>query len=103
MKRIFDKDKNINLCKTPKIKEFDEEGEGGKQLIKLLFGDALINKYLNIEQAKYILDLKNWNRKSVLEFQEEFSKIIANKGNEDSIVYLNSLKMSMCDHSKLFS
>ena len=103
MKRIFDKDKNINLCKTPKIKGFDEEGEGGKQLIKLLFGDALINKYLNIEQAKYILDLKNWNRKSVLEFQEEFSKIIANKGNEDSIVYLNSLKMSMCDHSKLFS
>ena len=103
MKRQFNLGSTIDVCKTPKIKGFDDEGEGGKQLIKLLFGDVLINKYLNIEQAKYILDIKNWEKKSVLDFKNGFSKIATNKGNEGSIVYLNSEKMSYCDHSKLFS
>lgn len=83
--------------------KIDDEGEGGKQLIKFLFGDVLINKYLNIEQSKYILDIKNWNKARVREFREDFSKIETNKGNEGSIVYFNSDKMSICDHSKLFS
>ena len=103
IKRHFNLGNTIDVCKTPKIKGFDDEGEGGKQLIKLLFGDVLINKYLNIEQAKYILDIQNWNKKSVLDFKNGFSKIATNKGNEDSIVYLTSEKMSYCDHSKLFS
>ena len=103
IKRQFNLGKTIDVCKTPKINGFDDEGEGGKQLIKLLFGDVLINKYLNIEQAKYILDIKNWNKNSVLDFKNDFSKIATNKGNEGSIVYLNSEEMSICDHSKLFS
>ena len=103
IKRQFNINNKIDVCKTPKIKGFDDEGEGGKQLIKLLFGDALINKYLNIEQAKYILDMKNWKKSSVLDFKNDFSKIATNKGNEGSIVYLYSEKMSICDHSKLFA
>ena len=50
-----------------------------------------------------VLDIKNWNKKSVLDFKNDFSKIATNKGNEGSIVYLNSEEMSICDHSKLFS
>ena len=103
MKRQFNLDSTIDVCKTQKMKVFDDEVEGGKQLIKLLFGDVLINKYLNIEQAKYILDIQNWDKKSALDFKNGFSKIPTNKGFEDSIVYLNSEKMSYCDHSKLFS
>ena len=103
MKRQFNKNQTIDVCRSPKIKGFDDEGEGGKQLIKLLFGDVLINKYLNIEQAKYILDMKNWSKKSVNEFREDFLKIETSKGYEDSIVYLISEKMSFCDHSKLFA
>ena len=103
MKRQFNLDSTIDACKTPKMKVFDDEVEVGKQLIKLLFGDVLINKYLNIEQAKYILDIQNWDKKSALDFKNGFSKIPTNKGIEDSIVYLNSEKMSYCDHSKLFS
>ena len=102
IKRLFNIGKEIDLCITPKIKGFDNE-KGGKQLIKLLFGDLLINNSLNIEQSKYILDLKNWNKEAVREFREDFSKIETNKGNEGSIVYLNSDKMSICDHSKLFA
>jgi len=45
-------------CCTPKINVLDEE-EGGKQLIKLLFGDSLINNFINVEQAKYILEIDN--------------------------------------------
>ena len=103
IKSQFNLGNTYDICKTQKIYGFDDEGEGGKQLIKLLFGDLLINKYLNIEQAKYILDIKNWNKKSVLDFKNDFSKIATNKGNEGSIVYLNSEEMSICDHSKLFS
>ena len=103
IKRLLNIGQDIDVCKTPKIKGFDDEGEGGKQLIKLLFGDVLINKYLNIEQSKYILDIKNWNKARVREFREDFSKIETNKGNEGSIVYFNSDKMSICDHSKLFA
>jgi len=103
MKRQFNKNQTIDVCRSPKIKGFDDEGEGGKQLIKLLFGDVLINKYLNIEQAKYILDMKNWSKKSVNEFREDFLKIETSIGYEDSIVYLISEKMSFCDHSKLFA
>ena len=103
IKRQFNLGSTIDVCKTQKIKGFDDEREEEKQLIKLFFGDVLINKYLNIEQAKYILDIQNWEKKSVLDFKNGFSKIATNKGNEGLIVYLNSEKMSYCDHSKLFS
>ena len=103
IKRQFNLNNKIDVCKTSKIRVFDDEGEGGKQLIKLLFGDVLINKYMNIEQAKYILDMKNWKKSSVLDFKNDFSKIATNKGNEGPIVYLNSEKMSICDHSKLYA
>jgi hypothetical protein len=53
--------------------------------------------------AKYWEAIENWNKEAVREFREDFSKIETNKGNEGSIVYLNSDKMSICDHSKLFA
>jgi hypothetical protein len=102
MKRFFNKDKKTNLCHTPEIKDCDDErGEGGKQLIKLLFGHILIKNCLNVEQAKYILDINNWYKNSSYEFKKGFLNINDKKG--DSIIYLRSVKESLCDHSKLFA
>ena len=39
LKRYFNINEPNDLCHSPKISGFDDEGEGGKQLIKLLFGD----------------------------------------------------------------
>ena len=97
MKRYFNKNKAITSCKTPDVKGYNE---GGRHLIKLLFGDALIGNNLNIEQAKYILDINNWKKDTVYEFRRDF-KAIKEGGNNQSIVYLNSPFQSMCDHSKL--
>jgi hypothetical protein len=98
MKRYLNKNQIYDLCKTPTVKDYNE---GGEQLIKLLFGHILIENSLNIEQAKYILEPKNWNKKSVLEFRKEFSKIKKDSRNDNCIVYLRSTKDSICDHSKL--
>ena len=103
MKRYFNKNVSNDICKTPVIKGSDDEGEGGKQLIKLLFGDVVINKFLNVEQAKYILNLNNWNKQSVYEFKKDFMKIDRKNDKDGSIVYLSSEKESICDHSKLFA
>ena len=97
MKSYFNKNKAITSCKTPDVKGYNE---GGRHLIKLLFGDALIGNNLNIEQAKYILDINNWKKDTVYEFRRDF-KAIKEGGNNQSIVYLNSPFQSMCDHSKL--
>lgn len=104
IKRFFNKEK-INNLYTPEIKDFDDEGgEGGNQQIKLLlllFDHILIKNFLNVEQAKYILNLNNWNKNSSYEFKKGFLNIIDKKG--DSIIYLISVKESLCDHSKLFA
>ena len=59
----------------------------------------MINKNLNLDQAKYILDPKNW-KKSIFEFKNDFMKIETG-GNNESILYLDSEYSSICDHSKL--
>ena len=88
----------INLCKTLKIVENNKKG---KFLIKLLFGHELLRKFLNLEQAKYILDVKNWYKKTFNEFREGFEAINPEENNGESIIYLNSESISLCDHSKL--
>ena len=98
MKRYLNKNQLCDLCKTPTIKEYKK---GGEQLIKLLFGHILIENSINIEQAKYILEPKNWNKKSVIEFRSEFLKIQKDPRNDNCIVYLSSESKSICDHSKL--
>ena len=98
IKRYFNKNKSFKMCKTPEIKE---NKEGGEQLIKLLFGHILIENTLNIEQAKYILNINNWNKKSVFEFKKDFMNIEKTYENNNSIVYLTSEKHSICEHSKL--
>ena len=98
MKRYLNKNQTFDLCKTPIVKEYKE---GGEHLIKLLFGHILIENTLNIEQANYILDIKNWNKKSVIEFRSNFSEIKKDSENNNCIVYLSSENKSICDHSKL--
>jgi hypothetical protein len=51
------------------------ENEGGKEIINLLFGHHLLNRNINITQAKYILNINNWNMKNIKAFREEYSKI----------------------------
>ena len=58
---------------------------------------------LNIEQAKYILDIGNWKKSSVLEFRQGFLDIKTDNSKDASIIYLSSEKESMCDHSKLYA
>ena len=102
IQRFLNVDIDIQLCKTPKIGE-DDEGEEGKLLIKLLFGDALINKTLNIKQAEYILDIKNWKKHNAIDFRKDFLSLKIEEGDETSIIYLTSGKNSICDHTKLDS
>ena len=87
MKRHF----NINSV-------INGDNEGG--LIKLLFGEEMIHRNLNLEQAKYILDINNWTTKSIYEFKKDFQSIQVD-GNKDNIVYLTSEYYSERDHSKL--
>lgn len=63
----------------------------------------LINKFLNVEQANYILDINNWTKKSVIEFRNNFSLIKKDDKKDEAIVYLSSEKESIFDHSKLFT
>lgn len=100
IKRFLNVDSEVKLCKTPKIGA-EDEGEGGKFLITLLFGHALINKSLNLKQANYILDINNWRKKSVIDFKKDFLAIETKVSEETSIVYLSSAASSICDHSKL--
>ena len=103
IKRYFNINKLNNVSRTPIIKGSDDKGEGGQQLIKLLFGEVNINKFLNVEQAEYILDINNWNKKSVIQFRKNFSLIKKDNNKDESMVYLSSEKESICDHSKLFA
>ena len=96
IKRYYNKNVKSNLCDTPKIQEYDE---GGKHLIKIIFGDELINKNLNLDQAYFITDINNWS-KSIYEFKTEFLNIKKNEGKA-SIAYLSSDYSSFCDHSLL--
>ena len=98
MKRYLNKNKAVDLCKTLSIKDYKE---GGEQLIKLLFGHILIENTLNVEQAKYILEIKNWNKKSITEFKRDFLNIQKGSKGDNCIVYLSSKMESICDHSKL--
>ena len=85
--RYFNIDSNPNLCV-------------GKNLIKLLFREKTIHEHINLEQAKYILDMNNWTKKSLCLFKNDFEKI-KTAGNKDNIIYLTSEYPSSCDHSKL--
>ena len=98
MKRYLNKNKSYNSCKTTELKETKEIGE---QLIKLLFGHILIENSINIEQAKYILNIGNWNKKSAYEFKKEFSEFKTDLEANKCLVYLSSEKHLICDHSKL--
>ena len=98
IKRYFNKDINAHLCDTPKINGYNE---GGKHLIKLLFGEDMINKNINLEQAKFILKINNWTQKSIYEFRKDFSNIKTGGDSKDTISYLSSGYSSICDHSKL--
>ena len=98
MKRYLNKNQIYDLCKTPIIKDYKE---GGEQLIKLLFGHILIENSINVEQAQFILEPKNWNKKSVIEFRNEFKKIKKDSKNDNCIVYLKAESKSICDYSKL--
>ena len=101
IKRYFNENIAYESCCTPKINVLNEK-EGGKQLIKLLFGDPLINNFLNEEQAKYILDIENWRNKTLNNFNNNFEKISKNNESSSSIIYLSSLNnSSICDYSKL--
>ena len=91
IKRCFNKGAN-----TPKINIYDE---GERDLIKILFGEEMIKNNLNLDQAKFILNLNNW-KKSIFEFKNDFMKIETG-GNKESILYLDSEYSSFCDHSKL--
>ena len=97
IKRYFNEEIDYNLCRTPKINDINE---GGEQLIDLLFDERLINSYINVEQAQYILNIDNWNNKPVKQFRNDFNKIKKNE-NESSIIYLSSYSRSICDSSKL--
>ena len=59
IKRFFNTGFKSKLCDIPKI---GEGKEGGKQLIQMLFGYYLIHNYLNIDQAKYIINPENWRK-----------------------------------------
>ena len=98
IKRYFNKDINAHLCDTPKINGYNE---GGKHLIKLLFGEDMINKNINLEQAKFILKINNWTQKSIYEFRKDFLNIKTGGDGKDTISYLSSGYSSICDHSKL--
>ncbi len=91
IKRCFNKGAN-----TPKINIYDE---GERDLIKILFGEEMIKNNLNLDQAKFILNLNNW-KKSIIVFKNDFMKIETG-GNKESILYLDSEYSSFCDHSKL--
>ena len=103
IKIYFNSQNQKSLCNIPIIKISNIGGEEGKQLIKLLFDDELINKCLNVEKAEYILDINNWTKKSVIEFRNNFPLIKIDNKKDEEIVYLSTEKESMCDHSKLFA
>ena len=85
IKRYFNIKIKSYLGKMPKIDNNYNERE--KQLIEIIFDNEIIYKGLNMEQAKYILDIKNW-AKLVYEFKNEFSKI--NNRNQDySIIFFD--------------
>ena len=96
IQRYFNVNDKINLCDTPKINNYNE---GGNQLLEMIFGNELIHKNINLDQAKYILNIANWS-KSIYEFKDEFMKINTDDKKE-SIVYLNLDHYSYCDHSML--
>ena len=97
IKRYFNEEIDYNLYRTPKLNDING---GGEQLIDLLFDERLINSYINVEQAQYILNIDNWNNKPVKQFRNDFNKIKKNE-NESSIIYLSSYSRSICDSSKL--
>ena len=102
MKRYLNLNKSTDLFQISVLKG-DDEGEGGKQLINLLFSEKLIKQYLNIEQAEYILNIRNWQKESVGKFKNDFTKIRTNNKKDDSIIYLYTENKSYCDHSMLYA
>ena len=70
-------------------------------MAKIIFGDELINKNINLVQAKYIIDMNNWF-KSIYEFKNGFLNI-KNSDNKDFISYFSLEHSSYCDHSLVHS
>ena len=68
--------------------------EGGKELIELLFGNHLLNRNINIEQANYILDYGNWCG-DLSSFRGGY-KSINNDYKGDSIYYTSTDYDSIC-------
>ena len=68
--------------------------EGGKELIELLFGHLLLNQNINMEQAKYILELNNW-KKGLTEFRRGYNNTIE-KTKGRSIAFLYTGQSEIC-------
>ena len=83
LKRIY----NINVDKEIAITP--RENEGGKEIIKLLFNHYLLNRKIILSQAKYILNIKNWENKSLKDFKNDYLNI-KTEPEDKSIVYLST-------------
>jgi len=68
--------------------------EGGKELISLLIGNYLLNQKINLNNAKYILDINNWN-KTLSEFKKDYNNIVEDN-KEKSIAYLYTGNSEIC-------
>ena len=67
--------------------------EGGKELMEILFGH-LLDRNINLEQAKYILEIKNWE-KTLTAFYEGY-KISMEENKGESIAFLYTGHSEIC-------
>ena len=59
-----------------------------KELMNLLFDHYLLNHYFDLEKAKYLLDLNNWEKKNLKDFKEGYIPIVGpKKGTPISYLY----------------
>ena len=85
---------NVDIDKEIAITPRDNEG--GKELIKLLFNHHLLNRKIISSQAKYILDIKNWENKSLNEFRNDYLNV-KTETKDNSVLYLDiSEKSDIC-------
>ena len=87
--------KRVNKIGIDSEKSATPRGEeGGKELIELLFGHHLLNQNINMEQAKYILELNNW-KKGLTEFHRGYNNTIE-KTKGRSIAFLYTGQSEIC-------
>ena len=85
---------NVDIDKEIDITPIEDED--GKELIKLLFNHYILNRKIIYSQAKYILDIKNWENKSLNEFRNDYLNV-KTETKDNSILYLDiSEKSDIC-------